>query len=93
MTKQKLEELTGKFCDKYCIYARMYSSEEQQDKLDEICESCPMNEMFELLDILPDGNSVVKISAPAPIPETACSSDVSNSGGWIAAFMRTFLGR
>jgi len=50
MTVQKLEEITGKLCDKYCIYAKIYSSEEEQDKLDDICKVCPMNGLFELLD-------------------------------------------
>lgn len=53
MVVKKLEEITGKLCDKYCIYARIYSSEEEQEKLDDICKTCPMNEFFELLDILP----------------------------------------
>ena len=33
MVVKKLEEITGKLCDKYCIYARIYSSEEEQEKM------------------------------------------------------------
>lgn len=52
MTVKKLEEITGKFCDRYCTFSRIFCHEDEQDKLDEICKSCPMNEMFELLDML-----------------------------------------
>ena len=53
MMVQKLEEITGKLCDRYCIYSRIFSSEEEQEKLDDICKTCPMNGLFDLLDILP----------------------------------------
>ncbi len=52
MTTKKLEEITGKLCDRYCIYSRILCHEDEQETLDEICKHCPMNEMFELLDML-----------------------------------------
>lgn len=45
--EKRLEKLTEKFCDKYCKFAREIKN---QDELDEICESCPMNELADLLD-------------------------------------------
>ncbi len=50
MTEKKLEEITGKICDRYCIYQRIFSREEEQEMLDEVCNKCPMNGLFELLD-------------------------------------------
>ena len=47
MDSKKLEKITEKFCDKYCKFADTVSN---QDELDGICENCPMNELFELLD-------------------------------------------
>ena len=47
MDKQRLEEITEQFCDKYCLYAKHCTN---QDRLDGICNECPMNELFELLD-------------------------------------------
>ena len=41
----QIEELTGKFCDKYCKFA---SSAANQKQLDDICSKCPMNELFEV---------------------------------------------
>ena len=50
MTVKKLEEITGKLCDRYCIHSRIFCHEDEQETLDDICNRCPMNEMFELLD-------------------------------------------
>lgn len=47
MDKQRLEEITEQFCDGYCRYARECTD---QDELDAVCDSCPMNHLFELLD-------------------------------------------
>ena len=47
MDKKVLEDLTGEFCDNYCKFPCEISD---QDKLDEVCEKCPMNKMFDLLD-------------------------------------------
>ncbi len=47
MDKKALEDLTGKFCDNYCKFA---CEIKDPDELDEVCNKCPMNEMFELLD-------------------------------------------
>ena len=52
-TEQKLDEIASKLCDRYCIYTRIFSTEEEQEKLDDICKDCPMNGWFELLDRLP----------------------------------------
>lgn len=45
MDIQKLEELTGKFCDNYCKYPCEIKDVEEFEK---ICSDCPMNEMFDL---------------------------------------------
>ena len=47
MDSERLEKITEKFCDKYCKYPYVIK---KQDELDDICENCPMNELFELLD-------------------------------------------
>ena len=47
MDKKTLEKLTGVFCDRYCKYPYICRT---QDKLDIVCEQCPMNRMVELLD-------------------------------------------
>ncbi len=47
MDKDKLEEITGIFCEKYCKYQEKFTS---QSDLDDICESCPMNELAEFLE-------------------------------------------
>ncbi len=47
MEKQRLEEITEKFCEGYCKHTEAVIS---QDEFDEKCEKCPMNELFELLD-------------------------------------------
>lgn len=47
MDSERLEKITGEFCDKYCKYP---CKTKNQDELDEICESCPMNELADLLD-------------------------------------------
>ena len=52
MTTKKLEEITGKLCDRYCIHSRILCHEDEQETLDEICKHCPMNEMVELIDML-----------------------------------------
>ena len=49
MTKQKLEEITGKFCDKYCRFPYICGNEKQ---LETVCDSCPMNELFDVLDMI-----------------------------------------
>ena len=48
MDKKTLEKLTGVFCDNYCKYPGICSN---QDELDQVCDECPMNEMFELLNL------------------------------------------
>lgn len=47
MDKERLEELTGEFCDRYCKYPYVCTDEET---LDTVCEDCPMNRMVEFLD-------------------------------------------
>ena len=47
MDEQKLEQLTGEFCDKYCQYPNVCAD---QGTLDKVCEKCPMKELSELLD-------------------------------------------
>lgn len=47
MDSQRLEKITEKFCDNYCKHADTVGN---QDELDDICDKCPMNELFELLD-------------------------------------------
>ena len=47
MDKQRLEEITGQFCDRYCRFARQCTN---QDALDKICDKYPMNQLFELLE-------------------------------------------
>lgn len=47
MDKERLEKITEKFCDNYCKYP---CQTKDQNDLDDICEECPMNELFELLD-------------------------------------------
>lgn len=43
---KEIEELSGEFCDKYCKYACLVDNEEQ---LEEICNKCPMNKLFDFL--------------------------------------------
>ena len=47
MDKEKLEKLTGEFCDQYCRFPYICQDEEA---LETVCENCPMNGLFELLD-------------------------------------------
>ena len=47
MDAERLEKITEKFCNGYCKYIEQVK--EQKD-LDDICDGCPMNELFELLD-------------------------------------------
>ena len=47
LDSERLEKITGEFCDRYCKYP---CKTKNQDELDEICESCPMNELADLLD-------------------------------------------
>lgn len=47
MNKEELEKVTGEFCDKYCRFPYICADEES---LDTVCEGCPMNKLFELLD-------------------------------------------
>ena len=46
MDEKQLEEIAEKFCDKYCKYPYLIN---EQSKLDDICENCPMNQLFDLL--------------------------------------------
>jgi len=47
MNSKELQKITEEFCDRYCKYPFICS---KQDDLDAICEECPMNKLFELLD-------------------------------------------
>ncbi len=47
MDTERLEKITDKFCNRYCKYPHIAKEQEQ---LDDICEDCPMNELFELLE-------------------------------------------
>ena len=47
MDKQRLEEITGEFCDRYCKFQYICKDEEQ---LETVCEDCPMNKLVELFD-------------------------------------------
>ena len=47
MTEKELENLTAEFCDKYCKFPTVCSN---QETLDTVCNVCPMNKMFDLLD-------------------------------------------
>lgn len=38
---EQLREITEKICDKYC----KYGDEAEDEKLTEICESCPLNKI------------------------------------------------
>ncbi len=41
----QIEELSGKFCDKYCKFVSSTTNEKQ---LEDICNECPMNELFDI---------------------------------------------
>lgn len=43
---KQLEEISGQLCDGYCKYPTLISDE---DKLEEVCMKCPLNQIFELL--------------------------------------------
>lgn len=66
MDKQKLEQLTSEFCDKYCQYPNVCANEET---LETVCDKCPMNEMFELLD---DNNTTGAVTV---LPEIKTNLD------------------
>ena len=35
-----------KICDNYCKYPEIYSNEEEEDKLYEHCDKCPLNKLM-----------------------------------------------
>lgn len=44
--KELIEEVAEAICDKYCRYtAESYIEDMDQDQLDRICKSCPMNKL------------------------------------------------
>ena len=40
-----IEEVCCEICDKYCKYPSMYTEEEWQDAMDEICTNCPLQKL------------------------------------------------
>ena len=43
---QEIEQLTEQFCDHYCKYPEMFKD---QNELDDICDSCPINQLADEL--------------------------------------------
>lgn len=41
MTSEEIEEIKEKMCDEYCSMPRFFGRE----KLEEVCENCPMNRL------------------------------------------------
>jgi len=46
LTKQ-VTEAAEKFCDSYCVWPDMYTSQEQLHR--ERCDNCPMNQLMKLV--------------------------------------------
>lgn len=47
MLEQELEAMRELFCDKYCKYPLICNT---QDKLDGICDECPLSKLAELVN-------------------------------------------
>lgn len=40
-----IEEVKEDICDKYCKYPSMYTPDEWEDKIDELCGECPLSRL------------------------------------------------
>lgn len=45
MTEQELEKIREEMCDSYCQYPGKYYRDEDDEKMEKVCEACPMNKL------------------------------------------------
>lgn len=94
ITAEDVEKLSSEFCDRYCKYPYICKDE---DALDEVCDGCPMNKLFEIYDLIKAEahapSSASHGSAPSPQGEGLLKPlDEMKVESWQDGIMRTYLG-